>query len=87
MSPLIMVQSSYLISLVLEVRCSTCACISPLGTHRPMVRPSAQIRLLSNISECTATITSATISISLFFATKGYHLNITVHAEHDLASA
>ena len=30
---------------------------------------------------------SATISVSPFFANKGYHLNITVHPEHDLSSA
>jgi len=30
---------------------------------------------------------SATTSVSLFFANKGYHLNITVHPEHDIASS
>jgi hypothetical protein len=30
---------------------------------------------------------SATTGISLFFANKGYHPNITVHPEHDLSSA
>ena len=30
---------------------------------------------------------NATIGISLFFANKGYHPNLTVHPEHDLASA
>ena len=30
---------------------------------------------------------SATISVSLFFANKGYHLNITVHPKHDIASS
>ena len=30
---------------------------------------------------------SATISVSPFFANKGYHPNITVHPEHDLSSA
>ena len=30
---------------------------------------------------------SATTGISLFFANKGYHLNITVHPEHDIASS
>ena len=30
---------------------------------------------------------SATTSVSLFFANKGYHLNITVHSEHDIASS
>ena len=30
---------------------------------------------------------SATTGISLFFANKGYHLNITVHSEHDIASS
>ena len=29
---------------------------------------------------------SVTTSISLFFANKGYHLNITVHLKHDIAS-
>jgi len=29
---------------------------------------------------------SATTSVSLFFANKGYHLNITVHPERDIAS-
>ena len=29
---------------------------------------------------------SATTSVSPFFANKGYHLNITVHPEHDIAS-
>ena len=28
---------------------------------------------------------SATTDVSLFFANKGYHLNITVHPEHDIA--
>ena len=30
---------------------------------------------------------SATTGITPFYANKGYHLNITVHPEHDLASA
>jgi len=30
---------------------------------------------------------SATTSVSPFFANKGYHLNITVHPEHDIASS
>jgi len=30
---------------------------------------------------------SATTSISPFFANKGYHPNITVHPEHDIASS
>jgi len=30
---------------------------------------------------------SATTGITPFFANKGYHLNLTVHSEHDLASA
>jgi len=30
---------------------------------------------------------SATISVSLFFANKGYHLNVTVHPECDIASS
>jgi len=30
---------------------------------------------------------SATTSVSPFFANKGYHLNITVHSEHDIASS
>ena len=30
---------------------------------------------------------SATTGITPFFANKGYHLNLTVHPEHDLASA
>jgi len=30
---------------------------------------------------------SATTSISPFFANKGYHLNITVHPEHDITSS
>jgi len=29
---------------------------------------------------------SATTSISLFFVYKGYHPNITVYSEHDIAS-
>ena len=29
---------------------------------------------------------SATTGISLFFANKGYHLNITIHPECDIAS-
>ena len=29
---------------------------------------------------------SATNSVSPFFANKGYHLNITVHSKHDIAS-
>jgi len=28
---------------------------------------------------------SATTGVSPFFANKGYHLNITVHPEHDIA--
>ena len=30
---------------------------------------------------------SATTGVSLFFANKGYHQNITVHPEHDIASS
>ena len=30
---------------------------------------------------------SATTRISPFFANKGYHLNLTIHCEHDLASS
>ena len=30
---------------------------------------------------------SATTSVSLFFANKRYHLNITVHPKHDIASS
>jgi len=30
---------------------------------------------------------SVTTSVSLFFANKGYHLNITVHPEHNIASS
>jgi len=30
---------------------------------------------------------SATTSVSPFFANKGYHPNITVHPEHDIASS
>ena len=30
---------------------------------------------------------SATTSVSSFFANKGYHPNITVHPEHDIASS
>jgi len=30
---------------------------------------------------------SATTSISPFFANKGYHLNITIHSEHNIASS
>ena len=30
---------------------------------------------------------SATTSVSLFFANKGYHLNIIVHPKHDIASS
>jgi len=30
---------------------------------------------------------SATTGVSPFFANKGYHLNITVHLEHDIASS
>ena len=30
---------------------------------------------------------SATTSVSPFFTNKGYHLNITVHPEHDIASS
>ena len=30
---------------------------------------------------------STTTSVSPFFANKGYHLNITVHPEHDIASS
>jgi len=32
-------------------------------------------------------VLSATTSISPFFANKGYHLNITVHPKHDIASS
>ena len=30
---------------------------------------------------------SATTSVSLFFANKGYHPNITIHPKHDIASS
>jgi len=30
---------------------------------------------------------SATTSVSPFFANKGYHPNITIHSEHDIASS
>jgi len=30
---------------------------------------------------------STTTSVSLFFANKEYHLNITVHPKHDIASS
>ena len=30
---------------------------------------------------------SATTSVSSFFANKGYHLNITVHSKHNIASS
>ena len=30
---------------------------------------------------------SATTGVSSFFANKGYHLNITVHPKHDIASS
>ena len=30
---------------------------------------------------------SATTSVFLFFANRGYHLNITIHPEHDIASS
>ena len=30
---------------------------------------------------------SVTTSVSLFFTNKGYHLNITVHPEHNIASS
>jgi len=30
---------------------------------------------------------STTTSVSSFFANKGYHLNITVHPKHDIASS
>ena len=30
---------------------------------------------------------STTTSVSPFFANKGYHSNITVHPEHDIASS
>jgi len=30
---------------------------------------------------------STTTSVSSFFANKGYHLNITVHPEHNIASS
>jgi len=30
---------------------------------------------------------SATTSVSPFFANKGYHLNITIHPKHDIASS
>ena len=29
---------------------------------------------------------SATIDVSLFFANKGYYLNITIHSEYNIAS-
>ena len=30
---------------------------------------------------------SAITGVSLFFANKGYHLNIIIHPEHDIASS
>ena len=44
-------------------------------------------KLLSLVEFAYNNAPSATTSVSLFFTNKGYHLNITVHPKHDIASS
>jgi len=44
-------------------------------------------KLLSLVEFAYNNAPSTTTSVSLFFANKEYHLNITVHPEHDIASS
>ena len=48
---------------------------------------NARLKLLPLVEFAYNNAPSTTTSVSPFFANKGYHPNITVHPEHDIASS